>query len=524
MTLRGKMLLLSIAAIVGFTLIIVGTYFSLERLNQAQTAYVQQSNAIRSSLEIKASAFATIQLDPTTAATAAIFSTSEANIATYLDKLRQHADGERATQIAQIGTLWLQYDKDSQRLIALAKTDAKSANDQLMPLYEARFKPLQSAIETFVAQNNTQADAALKGAESAQSSVLWIVISPLVLFGVALVAFVAVISIGLGRSLGGIIAALERLGTGKLTTRLPVIGNDELTAIARAVNRFVELAQQMVREVQAGSHQVTEAADELSDTSRQIAEGSNMQSEVAASMAASVEQVSVSINHVAANASDALHLSNVSGQVSLNGGQIIDSAVAEMNKIAAAVGTTSEVIVTLGRESEQISVVVGVIKEVADQTNLLALNAAIEAARAGEQGRGFAVVADEVRKLAERTTNSTKEIAAVVDKIQASTQDAVLQMAQVVANVAAGQRLADEAGQCVRQIQSEAEKVQAAVGEISSSLNEQSIASNQIASSVEKVAQMTEENSASAKGASHAAQALAAIATQMRATADRFEV
>ncbi|MDR1855170.1 MAG: methyl-accepting chemotaxis protein [Azoarcus sp.] len=170
-----------------------------------------------------------------------------------------------------------------------------------------------------------------------------------------------------------------------------------------------------------------------------------------------------------------------------------------MNQISQTVGAASDVILELGEESKQITSVVNVIKEVADQTNLLALNAAIEAARAGEQGRGFAVVADEVRKLAERTAQSTVDISAMVDKIQNSAKGAVDTMQQVVSQVEEGKTLAQEAGECMVSIQQGSEKVSNAVVDISNALREQSRASQDIAKHVESVAQMSDENQVAAQ-------------------------
>ncbi|GHU17945.1 hypothetical protein FACS189475_02600 [Betaproteobacteria bacterium] len=180
------------------------------------------------------------------------------------------------------------------------------------------------------------------------------------------------------------------------------------------------------------------AVESLSTAAQQVAASSANQSSSTSAMAASIEEMTVSISTVSNSATDAQAVAHEAGEISDQGGGIIGQTVSEMGVIAQTVAQASQVIQTLGSESQQISSVVQVIKEVADQTNLLALNAAIEAARAGEQGRGFAVVADEVRKLAERTAQSTGDISTMIGKIQVSAREAVEEMEQVVQQVGSG--------------------------------------------------------------------------------------
>jgi methyl-accepting chemotaxis protein len=195
-----------------------------------------------------------------------------------------------------------------------------------------------------------------------------------------------------------------------------------------------------------------------------------------------------------------------------------------MRKIADTVRQTSVSIGNLGEQTTKISSIVKVIKEIADQTNLLALNAAIEAARAGEQGRGFAVVADEVRKLAERTTQSTQEVTKMIDTIQQASHAAVAGMDATVVQVDGGVALAQQAGNAINQIKTESSQVIRTVSEISTALEEQSRASQDIAVHIEKVAQMTEQNSASADQTAGAAGQLAKLADNMQATVNRFKI
>lgn len=311
---------------------------------------------------------------------------------------------------------------------------------------------------------------------------------------------------------------------GDFTQRIPVNSEDEVGQTANSFNELMAALQQTLGQVLDSVAKVSDAAQSLSASSNQVATSSSSQSEATSSMAAAIEQMTVSINHVSDSAHQAVDISYKSGKLCSEGGEIISKATSEMSKIEETVHHTAQAIEALDQQSNQISSIVQVIKEVADQTNLLALNAAIEAARAGEQGRGFAVVADEVRKLAERTTKATEEITQMIGSMQHSAKAAVSTMETAVDQVSGGVALANQAGSAIVQIKDGAEQVVGVVNDISSALAEQSSASNDIAAQVEKVAQMTEENSAAAAETSSAANNLQGLANTMQIAVNRFKI
>ena len=319
-------------------------------------------------------------------------------------------------------------------------------------------------------------------------------------------------------------AIMEISRTGDFTRRVKVNSGDEIGQTASSFNDLMGSLQTAFRQVHEDIAKVSDSSHSLSASSQQVATGSTGQSEATASMAATVEQVTVSIAHVSEGAREALKISQSSGELSEKGGEIIHSAAEEMRKIANTVRETSVSIANLGEQSNKISSIVKVIKEIADQTNLLALNAAIEAARAGEQGRGFAVVADEVRKLAERTTQSTQEVTQMITTIQQASNAAVAGMNATVVQVDSGVELAQQAGNAINQIKTESGQVIRTVSDISTALEEQSRASSDIAMHIEKVAQMTEQNSASADQTAKTAELLANLADNMQATVNRFKI
>ncbi len=314
------------------------------------------------------------------------------------------------------------------------------------------------------------------------------------------------------------------IAQGDLTVRIKLASQDELQSVAERFNKMAEAVNQTVRNVRMNADSVAQASERTAASSGQISRSSQSQSEAASSMAAAVEETTVGIDHISSNARDANEISEQSGELSRQGGDLVQTVVAEMGEIARAVSTSANAVEELGRRSDEISSIVEVIKEIADQTNLLALNAAIEAARAGEQGRGFAVVADEVRKLAERTSNSTQQISAMIGAVQQETRSAVDAMKLGVKKVDLGVELSMQAGQKMAEVRTGASRVVDAVREISDALREQATASSDIARNVETIAQMAEENSAAVKENHSTAEQLQKLADGLRCEVSRFKV
>uniref|UniRef100_UPI001EFACEEF methyl-accepting chemotaxis protein n=1 Tax=Aquitalea magnusonii TaxID=332411 RepID=UPI001EFACEEF len=233
-------------------------------------------------------------------------------------------------------------------------------------------------------------------------------------------------------------------------------------------------------------------------------------------VAATVQQMTVSINHVGMQAAATNQQAVNAGELAGSGGQVVSSTVSDIRDIAGTVGTASHSVRQLGEQARSIVAAVSVIKDVADQTNLLALNAAIEAARAGEQGRGFAVVADEVRKLAERTSSMTSEINSVISAIAGSNEQTGKAMAATVARVESGMQRADMAQEAIVRIGDTTRDLVGLVGNITASIREQASASTDIAVQVDHIAQMAQSANSDASAASTAAQALDASARRMQ--------
>ncbi len=318
--------------------------------------------------------------------------------------------------------------------------------------------------------------------------------------------------------------AVNAIAQGDLTRALPAVSTDEVGAIIEKLAEMQKGLRELISTLRASVKAVGGSASELLASASVSARVSQEQSAAASAMAASVEELSVSIDEMERHAREAREITHRSGAQLDESGRIIHDAATGIHSIADAVNATSTSIQELEGVSGRISSIVGVIREIADQTNLLALNAAIEAARAGEQGRGFAVVADEVRKLAERTTSSTQEIAGMIEQIQQGAQRAVRTMESGVARVKQGVGLAQQAGDSMRTIRESGAHVNQAVVDISTGIREQATVARDVAKKIELIAQSAEESREKVAQTAASATQMERMARDLDALAGRFRV
>jgi methyl-accepting chemotaxis protein len=309
---------------------------------------------------------------------------------------------------------------------------------------------------------------------------------------------------------------------GRLNNRIDSSGGDEVAELLAGLDVMQTQLCQLLGEIKHAAGELSSASSVVASTAEQLNASANEQSRASTSIAAAVEELSVSINHVSGSSAEAHHIATESGKRAQQSGTVINNTVASMERIAVVVRTASNRMEELGKQSEQISNIVSVIKGIADQTNLLALNAAIEAARAGEQGRGFAVVADEVRMLAQRTTQSTSEISSMIGQILSGTSDAVGQMGTGVVQVNQGVELAAQAGSAIAEIQQSFKQVLTVIEQISLSLNEQNSASQEVAGHIERIAGMSAQNSEATQHSSKVAHELKALSSGLNQAVARF--
>jgi methyl-accepting chemotaxis protein/aerotaxis receptor len=353
---------------------------------------------------------------------------------------------------------------------------------------------------------------------------LWVFFGSMLLAGLVLLAVIWLVlrqvSLRLHRAeeVARAVAGLD------LTQPIPLGGHDEIGRLSNQLAIMRNRLFDMVFELTQGAENLDEAAKALSASSQQTAGASENQSTAVSGTAAAVEQLASSVQEVGNLADEAHSASQESDQAAAEGGNVVHHAADEIGHIANAVNDASNSIHELEGISGEIGQIVGTIREIADQTNLLALNAAIEAARAGEAGRGFAVVADEVRKLAERTAQSTVEINNMVNRIQNRSRDAVGQMQQGVQRVQDGVRLAHAAGDSITGIRDKAHRVVEVAADIRNVLAEQSASASEIARQVTQIAQMAEQNAAASQQTFESSYNVAAMIDRVKALVGQFKV
>ncbi len=322
---------------------------------------------------------------------------------------------------------------------------------------------------------------------------------------------------------------IERLkdiaqGEADLTRRVDEQRPDELGELGKWFNAFVVRIQDIMLQVRRSAQDVAAASTEIAASSEEMARGMEQQAEQVTQISSAVQEMSASVVEVGAKSSTARDRSEASGQSATQGGQVVAETIAGMQAINEAVSASSQSVTELGKRGEQIGEIIKVINDIADQTNLLALNAAIEAARAGEHGRGFAVVADEVRKLAERTQKATEEVGESIRAIQDETRRAVDRMDSGTKQVETGVQKAQAAGESLNMIVNNVKDVASMIQNIAAAAEQQGSASEQISRSLENINSVTREATSGASQAAQASSELSNKAEQLRELVSRFKL
>ncbi len=355
-----------------------------------------------------------------------------------------------------------------------------------------------------------------------KSAAMW----TLPVVGGAVLMFVFALKVMFGRPVALLIARIKDIaqGEGDLTQRIEVNSKDEVGQLGGWFNEFLSKMHDVISEVKDAATNVSAASTEIAASSEQMAAGMGQQTQQVTQISSAIEEMSASVVEVAKKSGEAAARAEDSGKAATVGGDVVRETIHGMESISLAVQESANSVQELGKRGEQIGEIIKVINDIADQTNLLALNAAIEAARAGEHGRGFAVVADEVRKLADRTTKATEEIAHSISAIQSETQGAVKRMNTGTSEVKIGVERATRAGESLTKIVSSARDVAVMIQSIAAAAEQQGAASEEVSRNVEAINAVSRQTSEGAAQAARAAAELSAKAEGLQTLVGRFKV
>ncbi len=313
-------------------------------------------------------------------------------------------------------------------------------------------------------------------------------------------------------------------GEGDLTITMPETGNDEISDVNRGFNLFLGKIRVSIQQVVTSSGQLNTAAGKLSQISHDTSNNLNLQQQETEQVATAMNEMVATVQEVARNVSDAANAASAANREAANGKQIVVNSIKEINALAAEVQQAADVMKRLEKDSDNIGSVLGVIKEIADQTNLLALNAAIEAARAGEQGRGFAVVADEVRTLASRTQKSTEEIQKMIERLQSGTHEAVNVMERGQKRAQSSVEQANSAGVALESITTAVATISQMTTQIASAAEQQNAVAEEVNSNIVNISNMSLETSQSAGEITSSTQQLGQLAQQLNGVVAQFKI
>jgi methyl-accepting chemotaxis protein len=328
----------------------------------------------------------------------------------------------------------------------------------------------------------------------------------------------------LTESASKMLVEMDKFAEGDLTVSLSIEKDDDIGKLFAGFNKSVKNIGNLMVNVTDVVEAVASASSQISSSSEEMAAGAQEQSAQTTDVAGSMEEMTKTILETTKNSSIAADAAKNAGSIAKEGGNVVSETIDGMNRIAEVVRKSAETVQALGKSSDQIGEIIQVIDDIADQTNLLALNAAIEAARAGEQGRGFAVVADEVRKLAERTTKATKEIASMIKQIQKDTVGAVQSMAEGTKEVERGKQLTDKAGESLKQIIKGADNVVDVITQVAAASEEQSSTSEEISKSIEAINNVTRESASGVQQVASAAEDLNRLTVKLQQLVASFKI
>ncbi len=398
-----------------------------------------------------------------------------------------------------------------------------AAGNRMMARFDEVAAKMAEQVDAFLVEVERETAAMLSAQEELAASAVYFVVTGSLIVLLGIVLLYIIISRALAR-LPRAVAELQRIADGDLTSSIDVTRQDEIGDLMRGLRTMQGRLQEMISHISGTTAQLSAAAEEMSRATGQTSGTVQQQQSEIAHVAAAMSEMTATVHEVARNIADTVHAADEANSETAGGNRVVEQAVTTIRQLADQIEVASRAIHQVEQDSDTISTVLDVIKSIAEQTNLLALNAAIEAARAGEQGRGFAVVADEVRTLASRTQKSTEEINQMIDKLQSGARQAVRVMSQSQEQTQSAVEQASAAGSSLTTIAGTVERINEMSVRIVSVAEAQSRSSEEISCKLAKINDISGETATGAARTAQAGQELAVIATQLQGLVGRFRV
>ncbi|MGD0660121.1 MAG: methyl-accepting chemotaxis protein [Syntrophorhabdales bacterium] len=417
------------------------------------------------------------------------------------------------------------YDAGFQKVCAAIETgdirEPYQANDAIGQYKDAIHR--MEALAKDLADAGNKRMGAMEGSVRSQSASVTLLMTILAVMAVAAgIGVAAFITKGIVTPIREAVRISSAVASGDLTQRIDISGRDETGELLAGMKQMSGKLSEMIGEISGTSQSLGSASHQLSAASEEISRTLSEQANRTSQIASSTEEMSQTTDDIAKNASGIARSAKETAETARHGGEIVGSTISEVNAIAEIVHQSQTMVNSLGERSNQIGDIITVISDIADQTNLLALNAAIEAARAGEQGRGFAVVADEVRKLAERTAQATSQIDAMIHSVRDEVGKTVTSIGAAEKKVQDGVKFANQAGEALGQIVTAVDHLDVMVQQIASATEEMSATSEEIGKEIEGIAGASNETSASSTQTAQSSVELATLAANLAQIVGQF--
>ncbi|QEY64020.1 methyl-accepting chemotaxis protein [Metapseudomonas lalkuanensis] len=436
------------------------------------------------------------------------------------------ASAEAQQLVAQFDRGYARWKATSQRVVDLSGQDPAAASTLSFGDSERQFGEMRDAIDKLGELEDLAANAEGQGAIALGDTRAWqqglAIAIGLALCLILVIGFPALVT----RPLRNLLERIEQIadGDGDLRVRLEVLSKDELGKLSHAFNRFLDKLQPLIREVSRVTGEVADSARSLAGLAAANDRLINSEHAAVDQVSTAATEMSAAVHEVARNAQNAADVARFAEEQSREGAQVVGATVAAIRQLAIEVESASTTIGTLEQETANIGAVLAVIKGIADQTNLLALNAAIEAARAGEQGRGFAVVADEVRALAARTQDSTKDIQLMIERLQAGVQEAVKAMRSGSLKARDSVERAAGVDQALTDTGDSVQRINDMAAQIATACEEQSSVTEEIARNISDIRDLSNEAAQTSEQSNQASQHLSQLSSGLAQLVGRFRV